>query len=61
MTIPRHDCMRLIANSEQNISALTSRRLLTYEKIAAPELNQRANGNGSSDPFIESVGDFRSK
>lgn len=31
--LPKHRCLELIANSEQDISALASRRLLTYEKI----------------------------
>ena len=31
--LPSHSCFKLIANSEQSLSAYTSRRLLTYEKI----------------------------
>lgn len=34
--LPKHSCFELIANSEQDISAVTSRRLLTFEKIAEP-------------------------
>lgn len=55
VTIPKHKCMQLVANCEQNISALTSRRLLTYEKIA------EHSGDYGTDQVIESVGDFRSK
>ncbi|XP_026330320.1 tRNA (guanine(10)-N2)-methyltransferase homolog isoform X3 [Hyposmocoma kahamanoa] len=33
--LPSHPCLRLIANSEQVLSKLTARRLLTYEKINA--------------------------
>ncbi|XP_013192898.1 tRNA (guanine(10)-N2)-methyltransferase homolog [Amyelois transitella] len=32
--LPRHPCLSLVANSEQVLSKLTSRRLLTYEKIS---------------------------
>lgn len=32
--IPKHDCLELIANSEQILSGCTSRRLLTFEKIS---------------------------
>ncbi|XP_017781045.1 PREDICTED: tRNA (guanine(10)-N2)-methyltransferase homolog [Nicrophorus vespilloides] len=32
--LPRHPCMKLEANSEQVLTKHTSRRLLTYEKIA---------------------------
>lgn len=31
--LPSHPCLKLVANSEQVLSKLTSRRLLTYEKI----------------------------
>ncbi|CAK1579047.1 unnamed protein product [Parnassius mnemosyne] len=31
--LPSHPCLRLVANSEQVLSKLTARRLLTYEKV----------------------------
>lgn len=33
-SLPNHACLNLVANSEQILSKLTSRRLLTYEKTA---------------------------
>lgn len=45
--------MKLIANSEQVLSSLTSRRLLTYEKVAEP--------NEMSDNVIKHIDDFRAK
>lgn len=45
--------MKLVANSEQVLSSLTSRRLLTYEKIAEP--------NDTTDEIVEGLGDFRAK
>lgn len=32
--IPQHGCLEIVANSEQPLSGITSRRLLTYEKVA---------------------------
>ncbi|CAK1543802.1 unnamed protein product [Leptosia nina] len=32
--IPTHPCMKLVSNSEQVLSKLTARRLLTYQKIS---------------------------
>lgn len=32
--IPQHSALKLISNSEQKLQGITSRRLLTYEKIA---------------------------
>lgn len=58
ITIPQHGCLELVANSEQNISALTSRRLLTYAKIA--ELPADADAGRKRDA-VESVGDFRTR
>lgn len=55
-SIPMHACLRLIANSEQVLSSLTSRRLLTYEKIAEPDIN--------STDDVQNIGDvsaFRKK
>lgn len=34
--MPKHPCLKLIANSEQILGKHTSRRLLTYEKIYEP-------------------------
>lgn len=31
--IPQHGCLNLVSNSEQPLSGITSRRLLTYEKV----------------------------
>lgn len=45
--------MKLVANSEQVLSLLTSRRLLTYEKIAEP--------CADCDDVFEQIGDFRAK
>lgn len=45
--------MKLVANSEQVLSSLTSRRLLTYEKIAEPSADR--------DDVIEQIDDFRAK
>ncbi|KAF6213186.1 hypothetical protein GE061_010902 [Apolygus lucorum] len=39
--LPRHDCLRLIANSEQILSTNGSRRLLTYGKIGEPKEETR--------------------
>lgn len=39
--IPQHNCLRLVANSEQTISSVTSRRLLTYKKIAQPSEDEQ--------------------
>lgn len=32
--IPQHSALKLMSNSEQRLQGITSRRLLTYEKIA---------------------------
>lgn len=34
--VPRHDCLSLLANSEQVLSTYVCRRLLTYEKVVEP-------------------------
>lgn len=45
-SLPNHTCLKLVANSEQILSKLTSRRLLTYEKIAEiAEETPQDNGN----------------
>lgn len=58
--VPQHPCLELIANSEQDISAMTSRRLLTYAKLfdvtqngISDETNTAAN--------MENFDDFRNK
>lgn len=62
ITIPKHSCLELVANSEQNISALTSRRLLTYEKIAEPVVADAEHTTEITVADVdESVSDFRSK
>lgn len=38
-TLPAHSCLKLVANSEQVLSQYTSRRLLTYEKIKEPSID----------------------
>lgn len=35
--LPSHPCLNLIANSEQVLTKVTSRRLLTFEKTRNPE------------------------
>ena len=39
--LPRHECLRLLANSEQVLSTYVCRRLLTYEKVAEPVDGER--------------------
>ncbi|XP_030758341.1 tRNA (guanine(10)-N2)-methyltransferase homolog [Sitophilus oryzae] len=38
--LPQHPCLKLVANSEQPLSKVTSRRLLTYEKIRQPSQSE---------------------
>uniref|UniRef100_A0A1B0D2G0 tRNA (guanine(10)-N(2))-methyltransferase TRMT11 n=1 Tax=Phlebotomus papatasi TaxID=29031 RepID=A0A1B0D2G0_PHLPP len=45
-SLPSHPCMDLVANSEQILSAFSSRRLLTFEKVAAGD-GRAANGEPS--------------
>ncbi|CAD7083729.1 unnamed protein product [Hermetia illucens] len=52
--IPKHPCLKLIANSNQPLSAATARRLLTYEKVF--EVDER-----SSDESAVILGDFRQR
>lgn len=52
--IPKHSCFTLISNSEQNISALTSRRLLTYEKVSEPD-------EDAVETVVDEITDFRTK
>lgn len=53
--LPKTNCFKLTANSEQSISSLTSRRLLTYEKIAEPD------EQSTYEDVINSMSDFRQK
>ncbi|KAH1029021.1 hypothetical protein HUJ05_002327 [Dendroctonus ponderosae] len=38
--LPRHPCLTLIANSEQPLSKVTSRRLLTYKKVKRSSVDE---------------------
>lgn len=38
--LPTHPCLTLIANNEQTLSKVTSRRLLTYEKVRHPSIDE---------------------
>lgn len=49
--IPKSDCLKLIANSEQILSSIAARRLLTYEKIAEPISNKVKNLDQLRDDF----------
>lgn len=51
--LPSHPCLKLVANSEQVLSKLTSRRLLTFEKIEEPTPGSKIN--------IQNILDFREK
>lgn len=55
--IPMHPCLKLVANSEQDISAITSRRLLTYEKLM--ESNEKMDANQIA--VMDNFDDFRNK
>lgn len=55
--IPKHSCLKLVANSEQDISAITSRRLLTYEKLV--ESDKKIDENETAN--IDNFNDFRNK
>lgn len=55
--LPKHCCLQLVGNSEQDISSISSRRLLTYEKVTELE---------ECDPHEETtnseiIGEFRNK
>lgn len=43
--------MRLLANSEQTLSSICARRLLTYEKIAEPDQDHLENIDKIKDDF----------
>ncbi|KAI8421215.1 hypothetical protein MSG28_008278 [Choristoneura fumiferana] len=51
--LPSHPCLKLVANSEQVLSRLTARRLLTYEKTMDPGCDSLANGDGGEHNFRE--------
>lgn len=55
--LPQNDHLVLIANSEQQLSGLTSRRLLTYEKRSEPD--QNPNSIKSSQEYA--VKEFRQR
>ena len=40
-SIPLHPCLRVVANSEDKLTLLLSRRLITMEKIAEYEADKR--------------------
>lgn len=40
-SIPLHPCLRVVANSEDKLTLLLSRRLITMEKIAEYEVEKR--------------------
>lgn len=52
--IPKSDCLQLVANSEQYLSSIAARRLLTYEKISEP-------GTTGTENDLEILDDFRFK
>ncbi|XP_059054562.1 tRNA (guanine(10)-N2)-methyltransferase homolog [Achroia grisella] len=51
--LPSHPCLQLVANSEQVLSKLTARRLLTYEKIHDEVPNMPLDPNGGVHNFRE--------
>ncbi|KAG4067199.1 hypothetical protein HA402_000190 [Bradysia odoriphaga] len=53
--LPKHNSLQLVANSEQDISAISSRRLLTYEKVSEP--CDEPEGTNSN----EIIAEFRNK
>lgn len=52
--LPTHPCLSLLANSEQPLSKVTSRRLLTYEKTRHPSVDEE-------DIEHTTIQDFRNK
>lgn len=49
--LPTHPCMQLVSNSEQVLSRLTARRLLTYMKTAEPTPDTTVDSNGGAHNF----------
>ncbi|KAJ8942253.1 hypothetical protein NQ318_003100 [Aromia moschata] len=52
--LPSHSCMKLVANCEQGLSKVTSRRLLTFEKVRQPTTEEL-------DMNHDNIMDFREK
>lgn len=52
--LPSHTCLKLVANCEQILNKVTSRRLLTFEKIRHPS-DEELNLND------DQITDFREK
>ncbi|CAG9859883.1 unnamed protein product [Phyllotreta striolata] len=52
--LPSHPCFTLTANSEQGLSKVTSRRLLTFEKIREPTVEEMQQ-------YTCNISDFREK
>ncbi|GAB0091897.1 tRNA (guanine(10)-N2)-methyltransferase homolog [Sergentomyia squamirostris] len=57
-TLPSHPCMKLVANSEQILSTYSSRRLLTYEKIAE---GKDSPATSTDEGILETNMNFREK
>ncbi|CAH2085851.1 unnamed protein product [Euphydryas editha] len=51
--LPSHPCLKLVANSEQVLSKLTARRLLTYEKVSDEVPNMPVDPNAGTHNFRE--------
>ncbi|KAL0881365.1 hypothetical protein ABMA27_001242 [Loxostege sticticalis] len=51
--LPQHPCLELVANSEQVLSKLTARRLLTYEKLHDDVPNMPVDPHGGTHNFRE--------
>lgn len=51
--LPSHACLKLVANCEQILSKVTSRRLLTFEKVHEPTSKQLENGKNVITDFRE--------
>nr|CAI5823397.1 unnamed protein product [Callosobruchus analis] len=52
--LPQHPCLQLVSNSEQTLSKVTSRRLLTFEKAREPTVDEM-------DEHQVDIMDFREK
>ncbi|XP_013166672.1 PREDICTED: tRNA (guanine(10)-N2)-methyltransferase homolog [Papilio xuthus] len=62
--LPCHPCLRLVGNSEQVLSKLTARRLLTYEKVHDNVPNIPVDPNSAAHNFREkyfSIGEISRK
>lgn len=49
--IPTSNCFKLLANTEQVLNSIAARRLITYEKIAEPNVIQIENIANIKDDF----------